>query len=261
LIYRTRSIRTGIAGVILALTLFSATANAQDAEAGKDAESKTKEPKYGWEGSLNFGLTVTTGNSNTTTGNTSIETKLTEPKHILHLGASNTYGKNGSEVTANKSNAFAEYNYLLTERISPYLKGAVDRDLIANLLWRFNVGPGLGYFFIKRPAATLIGELGVSYVREKFEKTEADDYYALRMAERGEWKISKTSKIWEKAEYLPDISDFTGKFIFNGEAGVEAMMTTKVSLRLVIQDTFNSKPATGRNKNDALYIAGFGYKF
>ena len=75
-------------------------------------------------------------------------------------------------------------------------------------MWRFNIGPGLGYFFIKKPDASLLGELGVSYIRENFERVDPSDYYALRIAEQGEWKISKTSKVWEKAEYLPDISDF-----------------------------------------------------
>ena len=49
-----------ISGLILALTLFPLSAQAQD-EA--PAEEKKKEPKYGWEGSFNLGLAVTTGNS------------------------------------------------------------------------------------------------------------------------------------------------------------------------------------------------------
>ena len=260
----TRCLRKGIAtaGAVLALTLFSGAAHSQTIEEAKSAEdAKPKEPKYGWEGSFNFGLTVTTGNSNTTTGNTSIDAKLTLPKSITQLGAAATKGKNGSEDTADKSNAFAQFNYLITERITPYIKGSWERDRIADLVWRFNIGPGLGYFFIKKPNASLLGELGVSYVREKFERVSASDYYALRIAEQGEWKISKTSKVWEKAEYLPDISDFANRYILNGEAGVEASMTTKVSLRLLVQDTYNSRPAPGRNRNDALYIAGLGYKF
>jgi putative salt-induced outer membrane protein YdiY len=253
------------AGAVLVLTFFSISAHAQTDESTGDAksaeEAKPKEPKYGWEGSFNFGLTVTTGNSNTTTGNTSIETKLTLPKSITQLGASATLGKTGSEETADKSNAYAQFNYLLTERLTPYIKGSWERDRIADLVWRFTVGPGLGYFFIKKPDSSLLGEMGVSYIRENFERVSPTDYYALRIAEQGEWKITKTARVWEKAEYLPDISEFDKRFILNGEAGIEASISTRTTLRLLVQDTYNSRPAPGRNRNDTLYIAGLGYKF
>jgi len=247
---------------VLALTLFSVRAQAQQAESPAPAEpAGPPEPPKPLEGSFNLGLTATTGNSNTSTGNASIEAKLTRPESITRAGASATYGKSGSESTADKSNAFVNYNYLLTERLSIYFKVEWERDRIADLVWRFNVGPGFGYFLIKEPDSSLVGQLGVAYIREKYENVKFSDYYALRIAERGEWKISPTAKLWEQAEYLPDISDFQNRFIFNGEAGVEATMTTKTSLRLVVQDTFNSKPAAGRNKNDATYIAAIGYKF
>jgi len=255
-----RSVGIAVAGAVLALTIFSVTANAEDAEAGKDA-AKPPEPKMGWEGSFNLGLTATTGNSNTSTGNVSLDTKLTRPESITRLGASDTYGKSGSESTADKSNAFINYNYLFTERFSGYLQFEWERDRIADLVWRINTGPGVGYFLIKEPTSSLAGQLGVSYIREKFENVKFDDYYALRIAERGELKISPTTKLWEQAEYLPDISNFEKRFILKGEAGVEAAMTAKTSLRLLVQDTFNSMPAPGRNKNDATYIAGIGYKF
>jgi putative salt-induced outer membrane protein len=244
---QTQAEKTRIGGIValLVLILHVGVAHAEE----------------GLEGSLNLGLTATTGNSRASTGNASLEAKLTRPESITHLGASATYGQSGGKTTADKSNAFAQYNYLLTERLSAYINLAWERDRVADLVWRINAGPGLGYYFIKRPDASLIGELGVSYVREKFENVKFDDYYALRVAERGEWKITETAKLWEKAEYLPDVSDFKKRFIMNGEAGVEAAITIKTSLRFLVQDTYNSAPAPGRRRNDTTYIAAVGYKF
>jgi putative salt-induced outer membrane protein len=238
-----------IRGIVLLLvsTLLAGVAHAEGAE--------------GWEGSLNLGVTATTGNSRATTGNASIETKLTRPESITQLGAFATYGQSEGQTTADKSNAFDHNNYLITERLSAYLNLEWERDRVADLVWRINAGPGLGYYLIKTPNASLISELGVSYVREKFENVKFDDYYALRIAEHGEWKITETAKLWEKAEYLPDVSDFKNKFLLKGEAGVEAAITIKTSLRFLVQDTYNSTPAPGRNKNDATYIASVGYKF
>ncbi len=215
----------------------------------------------GLEGSVNLGLTATTGNSRASTGNAALETKYTRPESITRFGAAATYGQSEGKTTADKSNAFAQYSYLFTERFNVYLNAGWERDRVAALVWRINVGPGLGYFFIKKPVLSLAGELGVNYFREKFEQVGATDYYALRVAERGEWKVTETAKLWELAEYYPDVSDFKKRFILKGEAGAEATITIKTSLRLLVQDTYNSAPAPGRNKNDTLYIAGMGYKF
>ena len=246
-----RPVRIGGIVLLLASIQLVGTAHAED----------KADAKEGLEGSLNFGLTATTGNSRASTGNASIEAKLTRPESITRFGASATYGQSEGESTADKSNASVNYNYLLTERLSVYLQLGWERDRIADLVWRINTGPGLGYFLIKEDNSSLVGQLGISYIREKFEDVKFDDYNALRIAERGERKITPTAKIWEQAEYLPDISDFKNRFLLNGEAGVEAGISAKTSLRFLVQDTYNSAPAQGRNKNDALYIAAVGYKF
>src|SRR5437016_4803519 len=124
-------ISTGIVGAVLVLTLFLARAQAEPAEPAAQAE-----PAKGWEGSFNLGLTATTGNSRASTGNASIEAKLTRPESITGLGASATYGKSEGKTTADKSNAFAHYNYLITERFSAYLNLEWERDRIADLVWR-----------------------------------------------------------------------------------------------------------------------------
>lgn len=243
---QTQSTKTRIRGIVALLvsTLLAGVAHAE-----------------GWEGSLNLGVTATTGNSRESMGNASIDVKLTRPESITHLGASATYGQAEGKTEEDKSSTFAEYSYLITERLSAYLNLEWERDRVADLVWRINAGPGLGYYLIKTPNVSLISELGVSYVREKFENVKFEDYYALRIAERGEWKITETAKLWEEAEYLPDVSDFQKRFILKSEAGVEAPITIKTSLRFLVQDTYNSTPAPGRNKNDATYIASVGYKF
>jgi len=245
-----RKMRTRGIVLLLVSTLLAGIAHAEGTEDAK-----------GWEGSLNLGATATTGNSRASTGNASIDTKLTQPESITHLGASATYGQSEGQTTADKSNAFVQYNYLITGRFNAYLNLEWDRDRVADLVWRINAGPGLGYYLIKTPNASLISELGVSYIREKFEDVKFDDFYALRLAERGEWKITETAKLWEKAEYLPDVSDFKNKFLLKGEAGVEAAITIKTSLRFLVQDIYDSVPAVGRRRNDTTYIASVGYKF
>jgi putative salt-induced outer membrane protein len=214
-----------------------------------------------WEGAVHVGLTATDGNSRTSSTNVSIEAQKKETAYLFRTGASTTYGRTEGETTTDKSSVVAQYNRFLTERLTGYLNVGADRDRIADLLWRLQIGPGIGYFFVKRTEASLVGDLGVTYFREKYENTTSDAYYALRVAERGEWKVSETAKIWEMVEYLPAFNDFTERYILKGEAGVDAAVTAMTNLRLLVQDTYNSAPAAGRKRNDVTYIMAFGFKF
>lgn len=214
-----------------------------------------------WESSINLGLTATSGNSQTANVNASLETQLKKNESITRAGASTTYGRNQGETSADKSNAFVQYSYLFTERFTGNLNFVIDRDRIADLAWRFYTGPGFGYFFVKGDSTNLIGEMGVSYFREKYERSRTDDYYALRVAERGEWKITAFSKLWETVEYSPVLNDFTKKYIVKAEAGIETSITISTHLRFLVQDAYNSTPASGNKRNDVTYIAAVGIKF
>jgi putative salt-induced outer membrane protein YdiY len=214
-----------------------------------------------WEGSVNLGLTATDGNSQVSTTTVSVQAEKKESAYIFQAGASTAYGRTEGETTTEKSNANAVYNHFLTERLTGSINFAVDVDRIADLLYRIQIGPGLGYFFVKTEKASLSANVGVNYFREKYEDIPADDYYAARFAERGEYRISETAKVWEAVEYLPALDDFNDKYLLKGEAGVEASMTAKTHIRLLVQDTYNNIPAPGRQPNDITYIAALGFKF
>ena len=89
---------------------------------------------------------------------------------------------------------------------------------------------------------------------------EYSTYATLRLAENFEYKLSDKTRIWQNAEYLPNVSDW-GQYIFNFTIGIETALTTKLSLRSFLQDTYQSEPAPGRVQNDLKWITGIAYKF
>ena len=97
-------------------------------------------------------------------------------------------------------------------------------------------------------------------MNEKYFNQEADDYIGLRLGERFEYKFIGGSKVWENVEYIPKIDDF-GNFLVNAEVGVSAPINKGLSVSLVLQDTYKSVPAAGKEKNDLKLIAGLSYNF
>ena len=132
-------------------------------------------------------------------------------------------------------------------------------DAIADVEYRVTLSAGAGYYFVKTTNTMLSAEVGPGYV---FEKLGSDDnsYVTLRVGEKFTQKLSSHSRLWQSAEFLPQVSDFSN-YIVNAELGVEADINTHLSLSTVLQDTYKNHPATGRKKNDLKLIAGVKYKF
>jgi len=254
--------------VILTLALAGAFVHSGVA-ANAAAESKKK-----WETSAAAGLTLTSGNSETFLATVTLDTKRKWEKDEFVAGLGFGYGESEVEVddgaggtivsnekTAQFGNAYAQYNHLFTDRLYAGLRVDAGYDTIAGVEYRLKVSPLVGYYFIKNEKTTLAGEIGPTYVLESLEGEDTDSYVAARFAERFEHKLSKTTKIWQSAEYLPDVENWTDKYLINAELGIDSAITPKLSLRVVLQDSYDSQPAAGREHNDIRLIAGLGYKF
>jgi hypothetical protein len=50
-------------------------------------------------------------------------------------------------------------------------------------------------------------------------------------------------------------------YLVNAEAGVSAPINKALSISLIIQDTYKSVPASGKQQNDFKLIAGVTYNF
>jgi putative salt-induced outer membrane protein YdiY len=61
-------------------------------------------------------------------------------------------------------------------------------------------------------------------------------------------------------EWLPQVDDFSN-YKLNTEVGVEAALTTAMSLRVVGQDRYVSQPPPGLKHNDILLTSQLAYKF
>jgi putative salt-induced outer membrane protein YdiY len=132
-------------------------------------------------------------------------------------------------------------------------------DSIADIDYRFTFSPGAGYYFIKSASASLRAEVGPGYVVQR-QAGKEDDYFTLRIAERYDQKINDRMKLWEAAEYLPQVDRFQN-YIINAEIGIETVISKQLRLRTYLQDNFHSEPAAGRKKNDVKVVAAVAYKF
>ena len=241
-----------------AMTIAAAVAKAGDAsKSSGPGGANTNKPS--WESSITFGVTLTSGNSDTLLANSTFATHRNNPTNEWLFGADASYGENNSVKSAEILHGFGQYNHLFTERWFSYARADALHDGIADVKYRVTLSPGAGYYFIKAKATTLAGEAGPGVVIQRLDG-ENKTYFTPRLAERFEHKMDDHTRIWQNVEFLPQV-DNPDNFLVNAEAGVEAAITRRLSLRTVVDDDYANVPAPGRKNNDLKLISGLAYKF
>ncbi len=251
--------RRVIALVAVFACVGSGLAFAQSAEA--PATPKTNH----WDTTAAAALTLTRGNSETFLATLSLDTKGKWDKSEVDLGVSGAYGEAEVNGVNTKNTEFlqgyGQYNRLFTDRFYGALRLDGQYDEIAGIDYRFKVSPLAGYYLIKNDKMTLAAEAGPSLIVEHLKGEPSDSYWAARLAERFEYKLTTTTKVWESLEYLPKVDDWANDYLLNFEAGIDTAINKHWSLRVVFQDQYANEPAAGRKDNDIRLMAGTAYKF
>lgn len=218
-------------------------------------------PPVKWQTTATFGLTVTGGNTKTLLTTLDFQTQRKSAKNEILLDANGTYGENNNVKNAEQFDANGQYNRLATERL--YYGLSVDgyHDGIAGIDYRLTVSPLVGYYFIKAPNTSLVGEVGPGYVYQRNEGSDTTlSHAALRVAERFEHKFSPSTRVWQKVEFIPEVNNF-GNWYADGEVGIDTSISKHASLTSYVQDTYYQVPTPGRLKNDIKLVTGLTYKF
>ncbi len=237
----------------------SAPAPQPATDSGAAAAAAAIPPKPKWETSAGVGASVTDGNSQTLLFTANALTLRKWDSGEFSAGIDAGYGKNDSVQNVGFVKGFGQYNYLLTPRWYGFVRAEALHDSISDIAYRVPLSVGIGYYLIKNDRTTLSVEAGPGYVWEKVGN-DARDYATIRFGEKFTHKLSDRARIWQSFEYQPKIDDFTSYFL-TGELGIEADVTKKMALRVVLTDWYVSDPAPGRQSNDLKLIAGINYKF
>lgn len=210
---------------------------------------------------LSAGLTLTDGNSEMMAANLSLA--LAGEKEGLGSmlgGAEWNYGEDSDDgekdKTVDNAKVYGNVKKTLTPITFVSLDGTYRYDDIALVDYWFKVGPGIGAYLLKTEAYWLTLETGPAYLWEKVDGLR-DDYLALWVTERFAGRITETARLVQAVEYIVEGSDFDNCQIL-AEIGIEAPIATRLSLRIVLQDRYDSTPAAGVRNNDLSLIAGLG---
>ena len=232
-----------------------------DADAGSSCPAPLAADNFdaNWQSTAAAGLTYTRGNSDILLFTAKIQSQKKDLLNEWLLEADATYGENDSVNNADSLHGSAQYNRIFSDRFYGFDNADALHDGIQNLKYRASMSPGAGYYFIKDKSSDLVGEIGPSGVAED-RGDETDYFLSLRVAEHFDQKLSDSAKLWEKAEFIPEVNK-PANYIMNVEVGMETAITRKISLQLTLDDAYVNRPAAGRTDNDVKLVSGIAYKF
>jgi putative salt-induced outer membrane protein YdiY len=209
--------------------------------------------------SLSAGAAIEQGNSESIQINSSLDMKA--EKNLfgsVKFSAQANYGENTtddiSRTSVKNSKILLNTRKLVVNKTFLYIDTSWLYDDIAKIDYRTIAGPGAGCYFIKNTNFQADIEAGISYVCEKVDNI-TDDYAALRFAQSLSYKINGNAELWQSLEYLTQVDDFDN-FIVNAEAGIKTGITSNVSLRIVLRERWDNKPAKDLKKYDLSLISG-----
>jgi putative salt-induced outer membrane protein len=219
-----------------------------------------------WKTSAGLNVTVNKGNSDTLLVGANILTAKKWRMNELTAGADAVYGDTKDvnsgvrSTTAQNYGAFTQYNRLLNDRWFLYGRADGRQDRVANVDYRVQLNPGIGYYAIKKEKTILAFETGPGVVFERLRGAPSTEYFTLRVAQRFQHEFNERVRLTQEVEFLPQVDDFNN-FVINAQATIEADITKKLSTRLTLQDNYRNVPAVGRKENDIRILAGLAYKF
>jgi len=230
---------------------------------GQDAKPEDikppEKPKDAWNVTLALGFALTSGNSDTTLFTADALGVKRWNNNILTLHGFGAYGENEGDQNVGNAGFDGQFNRLFTDRWYGYGRFSAFEDSISRTRYRFTTGAGAGYFFIKNEKTLLSAEAGPGYVWQKLGD-ETENFFTIRFAQEFEHKFTKTARVWESVEYLPQVDDW-GNYIITATVGVESGLYKNVKLQVRARNIYQSRPAADRESNDLQVTAGIAYSF
>lgn len=230
-----------------------------------------------WNGSADFGLALTSGNSSTATTTAGLDlTRATRrDKTTVFYRQISATDRNvkPSKTIANAKRAGVQYDLNLSPRTYVFGFTNFDFDELLRLDLRFVAGGGFGYNVIKNERSKLDLFGGVSYNNETFDTTPAPTTLVPKPAyttltrnsvsgmvgEEGSYKLNGRTSFFEKAVLFPGFTNNAG-FRFNFDAGMSTALTKYISWNLTYSDRYLSNPPiAGLKKNDSFLATGIRF--
>ena len=217
-----------------------------------------------WTGFVEAGLSLTTGNSETTNFAAGANASRITTKDKTSLYLATVYNKDSttgeSRTTANAVRWGGRYEYNLNPRLNAFGFTDLEHDEFQLLDLRVVLGGGLGWYFVKDDKNQFQIFGGASYNYENFSTDESRNSAELLAGEEWIYKLSDRVALNERLTFFPNMSE-TGEYRMTFDSGLITKLNTWLDWHITLSDRYISNPVEPAKKNDFLLTTGVRVSF
>jgi putative salt-induced outer membrane protein YdiY len=215
-----------------------------------------------WTGSFGAGLSLTTGNTETSSYNLAFDV-LRDPKKLWVFRANGLYlrSEDDGEDTADKTLLHLREERLLTERLFAFGDVGYLRDRFKDIDYLISPSVGLGWNAILPEPVSLVFDGGVGAAFEKNPGGESTSDAAFNLGESLVWKLSPRATLTQSVRGLWKFDDTEDAF-YHGEIAIAASLSKRSELKVAYLVDYDNLPTTpDLDKTDTALLAAIVMKF
>jgi putative salt-induced outer membrane protein len=217
-----------------------------------------------WNGGVDFGYSLTTGNTRTNTLalGSNLSRQTSRDKTTLYAAYINAKNKNNgvAETTANAIRGGGRYEINLTDRLTTFGFADFEYNQIQLLDLRSVLGGGFGYYVIKNERAQLQVFGGGAYNRENFSTGLRRNSGEAFAGQDFTFKLSDRALFKERFQFFPNLTN-TGEYRHTFDSSLTTKLTRWLTWNVTASNRYISNPPPGSKNNDLLFTTGIGVAF
>lgn len=216
----------------------------------------------GWKRQVDVGVNGAAGNSENFNLRAAISLTRTTSEEITALTAQYVYATNDGDKSTDRGEVALRNDWLIGSPWRVYAIGKAEYDQFQDWEWRVSAVGGVGYEFIKNDDTLLLGRAGFGLSRE-FGGGDGRIKPEANLGLDFEHKLDERQRIYASVDYYPSVLNFAQDYRIISKAGYEIVVDPKnnISLKLGVEDRYESEPSGGRTPNDFLYFATLSLGF
>ncbi len=223
---------------------------------------KTEKKKL-WQNKVSLGYVESSGNTESSQGNTSFLATRKSDRSEVQLKQSAYYASDKGRMNGRKFNGMMRYAFSFGRQLKWYsftkLEGSQDR--FAKIDYRLTPSFGLGYWFSNEVDWKSMAELAAGFEHTNYRSpTETDNEMVLIPRGFLEKQLTSSLRFAQDLTLYPMISDF-GEYRLKSESSFVNKISDQLSLKLSLEDDYNSQPAGDAKKNDMRFISALEVTF
>ena len=247
----------------------------QQQRASEAELERIRNPRLGdfWSGIVDSGLSLTRGNSATTTYNFSGKAARVTKRDKIGAYTNVIFAKDNTtppeRTTAHAVRGGIRVDVNATERLFGFGLSDFEYDQFQNLDLRNTLGGGFGYYPVKNSSAQFDIFGGVTFLQEFFSVPLDPTIPSSTARKSGEGVAGeelatsfggKRMTFDERLSVYPNITN-TGQYRATLDATLATKLIGHLSWQATVSDHYISDPVPGKKKNDLLLSTGFRWRF